>query len=439
MEDPLPGILFILAVILVKGFFSLIETAIISSRKTWLRVKAEEGDKQYRKVLEAVEAPLLLLSALRIGIIFLGILAGVAGGCALVRPLGTWFTSLLTAWDRPVPGEGFLAAALVTVAITLTMVILGDTLPKGIALVAPERIIVATLPLVKTLAVLCTPLIFIAAQVSTLILKLFRLDKVASPLMTEDELHFALEAGEKSGIVESKELTMVEGVFYLGDRPVGAFMTHRSEIQWLDLSAETEAVRAAATEYRDQRYFPVADGALDAVAGVVSVQDILLALLAGPWPGLKVIMKVPYFIPETMSALNAFEAFKKGDTDFLLVMDEYGGFAGGLSVRDLIEEITGRLSAPTQDGEAILHQDDGTYLVDGSINIDEIAKVLSLASLVGEHQEYHTLAGFILSLAGEIPRTGARFDHKGYRFTIVDMDGNRIDKVLVAPIVPLDS
>ncbi|MDR3171339.1 MAG: hemolysin family protein, partial [Treponema sp.] len=363
MEDPLSTILFILVIILIKGFLSLIETALRASRKTWLRIKAEEGDKRYRKVLEAAETPTLFLGALRIGISFFEILAGVAGGFALVRSLGPVF-------------HGSWAAAALSVGITLVMVILGDTLPQQIACTAPEQITAFTLPLVKVLALLCKPLFVIATQVSALILRLFHLDTTASPLMTTDELQLALAEGEKSGIVESKERTMVEGVFYLGDRPVLTFMTHRSEIQWLDLGSDPETIRAAAIAYREQRYFPVADSTLDAVSGVVSVQDILLAFLAGPWPGLKSIMKSPSFIPETMSALKAFEAFKKGKTDFLLVMDEYGGFAGILSLGDLMEEITGRLSIPAQDGEAILPQEDGTYHVDGSVNIDEIAKVL---------------------------------------------------------------
>jgi putative hemolysin len=239
--------------------------------------------------------------------------------------------------------------------------------------------------------------------------------------------------GEKSGIVESKERTMVEGVFYLGDRPVGTFMTHRSDIKWLEINTAGEELRRAVKEFPSQRYFPVATESLDEVVGLVSVEDILTALLEPPWKGLKSIMAPPCFIPETMSALKAFEVFKREDTDFLCVMDEYGGFAGALSVRDLVEEIVGELSGPSSGGEEILPQKDGTFLADGSVNIDEIVKVLSLSGLPGEHQEYHTLAGFILRLAGEIPRTGECFEWQGRRFKIVDMDGNRIDKVLIYP------
>jgi putative hemolysin len=250
--------------------------------------------------------------------------------------------------------------------------------------------------------------------------------------MTEDELRRALREGEKSGIVESEERTMVEGVFYLGDRPVGAFMTHRSEIHWLDIDADGEKVRAMAIEHRAQQFFPVASGTLDEIAGVVSVQNILLAFLEDAWTGLRAIMAPPHFVPETMSSIRAFEAFKRGDSAFLLVIDEYGGFAGALTVRDLIEEIVGELSVSANN--EILKRDDGSYLADGGVSIDDIAEILPIADLPGSPQEYHTLAGFILELAGEIPRAGAVFEWNGYRFTVVDMDGNRIDKALIEPV-----
>ncbi|MDR1986442.1 MAG: hemolysin family protein [Treponema sp.] len=429
MEDPLPAIWFMLVIMVVKGWISLVETAFIASRKTWLRAKAEEQNKQNKKVLEAVENPLLFLSALRISAGFLWILAGVVGGMEIMRFLPTWFAP-----EKPVsPWGAYLAGVILTVVITALMFILGDTLPKQIALVAPERITAAALPCIKALVVLCAPLNCIITRIGALIRTCLRIDSAPAIGMTEDELRIALQEGERSGIVERTERTMVEGVFYLGERPVGTFMTHRSDITWLDSRAELELIRQTALEYRDQRYFPVAEGTLDAVTGVVSVQDILLALLNGPWPGLGSIMKRPCFVPETLSALKAFAAFKRGHTDFLLVMDEYGGFSGVLSVRDLIEEIVGQLSTPVLETKAILLQDDGTYLVEGGVNIDAVAESLGFDHVLGEHQEYHTLAGFILNLAEEIPRAGATFVYCGYRFTIAAMDGNRIHKVLIYP------
>jgi putative hemolysin len=271
--------------------------------------------------------------------------------------------------------------------------------------------------------------------------KIFLLRKIFSPgaskrAMTEEELRHALLEGEKSGVVESRERTMVEGVFYLGDRPVSAFMTHRSGIKWLDINADAQSARKAAEEAGSQASLPVADGELDEVAGAVLVQDIYKTLLEGAWPGLKSIMKQPHFIPETMSALKAFEVFKKADANDIFVMDEYGGFAGLLTVRNLIEEIVGELSASGENEESIVKQEDGAWLADGNVSIDDASRELGLDQLGGEQNEYHTLAGFILYLAGEIPREGAYFDYSGYRFKVVDMDNNRIDKILITALTP---
>ena len=247
--------------------------------------------------------------------------------------------------------------------------------------------------------------------------------------MTEEGLHLALLEGEKSGVVESRERTMVEGVFYLGDRPVSAFMTHRSEINWLEINSSPEDARKTIENSRFQSCFPVADGDLDEAAGAVSSQDVLWALLTDPWPGLKSIMHPPHFIPETMPAIKAFEAFKKADANDLFVMDEYGGFAGVLTVRNLIEEIVGGLSASEEKEETITKQEDGTWLADGGLSIDDVAGELGLANLSDGQNEYHTLAGFILYLAEDIPKTGATFDYEGYRFKVIKLDHNRIDKI----------
>jgi len=249
--------------------------------------------------------------------------------------------------------------------------------------------------------------------------------------MTEEQLRTALLEGEKSGIVESKERTMVEGVFYLGDRPVGAFMTHRSEIQWFDVNDNPDDVCAKALEFREQRCFPVADGKPDEIIGAAYLEDILIDKMAGPGKGLRAIMKKAWFVPQTMPALKAFESFKKAQANYLFVMDEYGGFAGILSIRDLVEEIVGELADSTDETDTIAKQDDGSWLADGGISIDDVAKELALPDLAADHPDYHTLAGFILALAGELPRSGDSFTYRDFRFTIKGMDGNRIDRVVI--------
>jgi putative hemolysin len=254
--------------------------------------------------------------------------------------------------------------------------------------------------------------------------------------VTEDELRYALIEGEKSGIVESKARTMVEGVFYLGDRPLGTFMTHRSEIQWLDINAPAQDIRAKVLEYRAQRCFPVADGTLDRIIGAAYVEDIILDLASVTPAGLQAVMKKALFAPETMPALKAFESFRRGKASFLFAMDEYGGFAGMVCVQDLMEEIVGELAAPVHAKEEAVQQKDGSWLANGSLNIDDAAELFSLPGLaasaaLNKAGDYHTLAGFVLSLAEELPRAGDSFVYQGYRFTVVEMDGNRIDRIAV--------
>ena len=258
--------------------------------------------------------------------------------------------------------------------------------------------------------------------------------RISGQGMTDAELRIAIQEGEKSGAVESEERNMVEGVFHLGEKPVSAFMVHRSEIQWLDIEADAQEAMEAAENAEDQNFLPVVRGDLDAVVGTVSVRDVLRSLLDAPWAGLKPIMRPPYFIPETMTALKAFEAFKKANANDLFVMDEYGGFAGILTVRNLIEEIVGELSTTSAEEETIVKQEDETWLAGGGVSIDDAASELELQQLRREHHEYHTLAGFILDLAGEIPRPGACFDYEGYRFKILSLDGNRIDKILISKV-----
>jgi putative hemolysin len=249
--------------------------------------------------------------------------------------------------------------------------------------------------------------------------------------VTEHDVRSVLIEGEKSGAVETEERKMAEGVFYLGERSVEAFMTHRSEIEWLDIDCSAETAKKTAIEHKSQRFFPVARGTLDEIAGIVSVEDILLTLLENRWTGIGAITRKAQFIPETMTALKAFEAFKHCGENYLCVMDEYGGFAGSLTLRNLLEVIVGELSAASSDEEPVLPQADGTWLADGNVNIDDLAEKIGLAVDGEDHKEYHTLAGYILSMAEEIPKTGAEFVRAGFTFKIVDMDGNRIDKVWI--------
>jgi putative hemolysin len=424
-EDPPLSGLILLVLVLASAFCTLAETALLeSSRSKLLSRLGEKKDK--KSLVLALEKPGNCELALQI-FRCLGVVAwGVLAALWFSEPLGTFLERIFPSGGREAaPGVVILSGALV-------YALLAVMIPRRMARSNPEKYAAALLPPVILLTRFLTPLVALLSFLTRIICRVFGLSETEDPFITEDELRQALIEGEKSGIVESKERAMVEGVFYLGDRPVQAFMTHRSELQWLAVDDGPETARKLACT-PGQRYFPVADGGLDNVTGVVSAEDILITLLEGEWPGLKSIMKSPRFIPETMSALKAFEVFRKGGGDVLFVMDEYGGLAGTLSVSDLTGEIVGEFLESPEDDEELVRQEDGSWLAGGTVSIDELAKELSFKELLGEHQEYHTLAGFILDIAEKIPKTGELYQWNGFRFRIVDMDGNRIDKLLIYP------
>jgi len=420
----------VVVLILVSGFFSLFEQALKTAGKARLQKEADSAGKHdaqgavrraARRALKAVEDPERYFMAARFWRVTLRICAAVITGIYADH----W--TVIQSAALPV----ILPVAACTAVLILATLLL-DSLISCIARRSPESIAAVALPLFEICALPLWPFYLLMKNAGKQMRKIFP-EQPQPPAMTEDDLRFALMEGEKSGIVESKERTMVEGVFYLGDRPLGAFMTHRFDIQWLDVNAPLAEIRAKALEYRRQRCFPVADGALDAIIGAAYPEDIILDAASDSPAGLRAIMKKAPFAPETMPALKAFESFRRGKADFLFVMDEYGGFAGMVSVHDLMEEIVGELAAVPAEEQAV-QQADGSWLAGGGLNIDEAAALFSLPGLsaaMDASSGYHTLAGFVLSLAEELPRSGDSFVYHGCRFTVVEMDGNRIEKIAV--------
>ncbi|MDR2952692.1 MAG: hemolysin family protein [Treponema sp.] len=406
MEDPHTALIIPL-LLFISGLLSLFDQALGLCRKSRLQKETRPG---YRSLLKALEYQQVIKLACQLWISILRISAAVLAGINVTR----FFDN------------GSFTAAVIAAAMLVLILVLFDVLAKIIAYKTPENAAAAILPLVKILSLPFRPF-------NSVFMRFTASLQSGGNGITEDELRHALIEGEKSGIVESKERTMVEGVFYLGDRPVGAFMTHRSEVQWLDCNAQYGEIRAKALENRAQRCFPVVDGSPDEIIGTVYLEDIILDYTQEKPLGLRAIMKKAHFVPETMSALKAFESFKQGQANFLFVMDEYGGLAGIVSITALVEEIVGELSAPQQNEDCMTRQEDETWLADGSLNIDDVVETLSLSGLPDDG-DFHTLAGFVLSLAGELPCVGDSFPYQGYLFKVVGMDGNRIDKLLISKI-----
>lgn len=424
MEDPLPGpyrFLILAALILASGLLRLAETAFSGSRKSRLRYLASQktpGRRFFAKAPDEAKAA----SARPLT----GDENALAGKRAALE-LWNMIVRLFAAWLGTVffgPSRGPL------VLLAAAFLAFSEIIPRIIAPLNPEGIALFAYPAVSFLCLPWKPLE-----------TLFSLVPHPANEEGEEEFRLALEEGEKSGAVESGERSMVEGLLYLGDKPVSAFMTHRSEVQYLDIGAEPEEARNKALQFRAQGFFPVVREMQDDIAGTVSTEDIFIALSRNvpsapsgirdfEWKGLAAIMKEPHFIPETMSALKAFEAFRREKEEFLCVMDEYGGFAGTLRIYDLMEEIVGELAAPAE--VPLQRREDGSWLADGGLSIDDLAKELGFES--PSDGGYHTLAGFVLKLAGEIPRRGDFFRWGGYQFKVLNLDGNRIGKVLIEPL-----
>jgi len=455
MEDPSPGLLaaVVASLILASGFFSLFEQALAAARKTGFLKEADDAERRaqarrkgsvgrarearraerFRRVMDAAESPGRHLAVARFWACALRVLASALAGLGAAL----FLASLAPAPADPArlvarvfsePLAWHVAAA--SVAAMVAAILALDRVARSAARHAPERIAAALIAPVGAFALPLLPFFFLARRFAGWLRGVFP-PKADREGMTEDELRRALIEGEKSGVVESKERAMVEGVFYLGDRPLGAFMTHRSEVQWLDAGAPPEEARAKALESKSQRCFPVADGSLDAIVGAAYREDIILDM-ASPSPGgLRSIMRKATFAPETMPALKAFESLRGGEADCLFVMDEYGGFAGMVSAWSLVGKIVGELASSAEKEEKARLMEDGSWVASGGLGIDEAERALSLPGLSGSG-DYRTLAGLVLSLAGELPRAGDAFGYRGYRFTVLEMDGNRIDSVAIA-------
>jgi len=422
---PIFIILFILLIIL-SGVFTLFDSSLNLCRRSRLE---KENEKKYKAVLKAFDNPRRLLLTSRMwNNIFRIFLT-----CCAVYTLYFYLFRYLYLYLKYRYVYLIFIASLIIFGIIITL--LCDTLPRMLSHTRPEKISAALLPVMKFFSIFMLPFALPVVKFVQFFNKKVRPEIDDSAITEEelqDELRNTLIEGEKSGVVESGERGMVEGVFYLGDRSVGAFMTHRSEIQWLDINSPYEEIKNKAIEFKDQRCFPVVNASPDEIIGAVYVEDIILDYSSEKRAGLRAIMKKAQFVPETMPAIKAFESFKQSQSNFLFVMDEYGGLSGIISVTALVEEIVGELSVPVAEDPPLLLQEDGTYLADGTLNIDDVTKALSLT--ISEECDYHTLAGLVLHLAEELPHVGDSFNYQGYNFKVVDKDGNRIDKLLIRKI-----
>lgn len=432
MSSTTGELLVIVLLVLANGLFAMSEMAIVSARKTRLQHLANQGDLRAKAALELANAPNRFLSTVQIGITLVGILAGAYGGATLSQTIAEQLSRI----PAIAPYSGAIGLISVVLLITYLSLVVGELVPKRLALNAPEKIATNIAMPMQFLSVVVSPVVHLLSSSTELGLKLFGVGpSSAGPLVTEDEIKVLLEQGREAGMFEAAEQDMVERVFRLDDQPISALMTPRPDIVWLNLHSSADENRQKITQSSHTR-FPICQGTLDNVLGVVHVTDLLARSLSGEALDLTAALRQPLFVPETTRALRILEMFKQSNTHIAFAVDEYGVIQGVVTLNDILEAIIGDLPSLDQSEEAsAVQREDGSWLLDGMLSIEKVKELFGIAKLPGEEMgNYQTLGGFVITHLGRIPAAADYFEWGSFRFEVMDMDGNRVDKMLVIPL-----
>jgi putative hemolysin len=427
-------IAFIFLLILLNGFFAMAEMAVVSARKARLQHAAELGREGARVALELKRDPGRFLSTVQIGITVISVLASAFGGATLAETLARYLGRFPGWIGQYATSIGFAAVVILIAYFTL---ILGELVPKRLALSRPEYIAARLSWLLQIMAWLTAPAERLLSASSNLVLRIIPMRSGEPSPVTEEEITLMLREATAAGHFQAAETAMVQMVFRLGDRRISAVMTPRTQVERLDLTDSEDENRR---KIRDSAYsrFPVVEGGPQHVVGIVQVKDLYTAALAGRPFDLRAALGAPLFLPNTVTALRALEIFKKSGAPMALVVDEYGDFEGIVTLHDILQSLVGDIADPTDaDSQAVVRRDDGSWLVDGMITADEVRDLTGLPRLPGEDSDdFQTLGGFMMARVGRVPRVGDHIVVDGFRFEVVDMDGRRVDRVLIVPPKP---
>jgi putative hemolysin len=424
-------IAFIFLLILLNGFFAMAEMAVVSARRARLQHAAELGSGGARLALELKRDPGRFLSTVQIGITVISVLASVFGGATLAETLARYLETM----SGPVGAYATsISFAVVVIVIAYVTLVLGELVPKRVALGRPEFIAARLSRLLQGMSVLTRPVERLLSASSNLVLRLTFIRPGEPPPVTEEEITLMLRDATAAGHFQAQETAMVQMVFRLGDRRLSAVMTPRIQVEWLDLTDSEEENRRKIRE-SDYSRFPVVQAGPQQVLGIVQVKDLLTAVLAGRPFDLRGAVKPPIYLPATVTALRALEIFKKSGAPMALVVDEYGDFEGIVTLHDILQSLVGDIADPTDsENRAVVRRDDGSWLVDGMVTLDEVRDLTGLKQLPGDESgDFHTLGGFLMARINRVPTAGDRIMVDGFRFEVVDMDGRRVDRVLVIP------
>lgn len=423
MDSVWNEILAIFLLIVFNGILAMSEAAMLSVRKARLQQRINEGDRRARLALKLAENPNKFLSTIQIGITVIDVLIGAISGALAAELFIVWLSKSPTL----APFSEAIGVAVGVVITAYFSIVLGELVPKRLALQNPERLSSAIARPMSFVARLFTPFVWLLSKSTDLILGLFGIRHTNEIPVTEEELLVQLDQGTQAGVFEETEQDMVEGVFSLSDQRVNALMTPRNEIIWLDINDTVEEIRRKIRESPYSR-FPIGVDSLDHVAGVVRAKDLLLTEIH-KGEDLRTIARPPLYIPETAFGSRALEMFRESKRELMFVVDEYGVVQGLITLADILEEIVGEFEGEPQ----ATQRQDGSWLLDGMLPNDEFKDIFNLRYLPAE-EEFETLGGFVMTHLGRIPRAADHFEWGGLRFEVMDMDGNRVDKVLVTTL-----
>lgn len=424
-------ITLIALLVLVNGVFSMAEMAVVSARKARLRQRADDGSRGAAVALELAENPHEFLSTVQVGITLIGTLAGAFGGATVAEKLAFY----LRQYPQIAAYSESVSISIVVLVITYLSLIIGELVPKNLALGNAEGIASALAPPMRWLARLGSPAVKFLTASTSIVTKLLPGKSSGEAPVTEEEIKILIAQGTEHGTFEEAEQEMVEGVFRLGDRRTVDLMKPRGSVIWLDSEDPWEVNRTAVRNSEYSR-FPVIEGNPDRIVGIVHVKDLFLTVDAGTPIDLQVLVRKPLLVPEPTSALDLLDQFQKSGDQMALVVDEHGSFQGIVTLTDLLEAIVGDLRGPNGKARpSIIKREDGSWLADGSLPISDLLEALELRKIPGEKKDFSTVAGWVLAHLHEIPKPGDHVVAEGWRLEVLDMDRNRIDKVLITRIV----
>ena len=424
------SLLFVL--ILINGLFALSEIAIVGSRRVRLQQLAEQGSGGAAVALQLAGQPTRFLSTVQVGITSIGIMSGAIGEATISSRL----TAAIERVPLLMPHADTIAFVVMVVGLTYISLIAGELVPKRLALTRPETIAAIIARPMRVVSAVVRPLVYLLSISTDTVLRLLRIKHVNLPAVTLEEFRVLVDQGTQEGVFEKTEQELVSNVLRLDERRVGAIMTPRADIVFLDARATFAENRAVITSH-PHTVLPLCDGSLERVFGFVKATDVLVRMLRGESVDLRRLASPPLFVPATTTIMRLLEQFRRTHLPLALVIDEHGGVSGLISFSDVVGAVVGDLPSDPGEDPMVVHRHDGSWLVDGAFDLDGLRRLLGNTAYARDAGAYyHTIAGLAMLVLGRIPRTGDLFEKDGVKFEIVDMDGNRVDKLLVTPPEP---